>query len=191
MNSKRRADVEREVEAPSDENGNFTIYSNPNLDFLFGLMGGEPIPTKQDAFKPISVMQVAEDGTQTPIKDFYIKNEESNTIKAFTTRIKDIASDIFTEGKKIGKPNLVEVIISISTLQKRFGEVDVDNLAKCVLDGLNGIAFDDDSQVSVLMVQKFIHEMKLNSILIGITKLSSDRRGTLGDFALFSSANNF
>jgi len=64
--------------------------------------------------------------------------------------------------------------------------VDVDNLAKCVLDALNGIAFDDDSQVSVLVSQKFIHEMKQNSILIGITKLTHERRGALGNFAMFS-----
>ncbi|RZK11042.1 MAG: RusA family crossover junction endodeoxyribonuclease, partial [Flavobacterium sp.] len=55
--------------------------------------------------------------------------------------------------------------------------VDVDNLAKCVLDILNGIAFEDDSQVTSLLVNKFIHEMRLNSILIGVTKITELRRG--------------
>lgn len=31
---------------------------------------------------------------------------------------------------------------------------DADNIAKAVLDGLNGVAFVDDSQVVALMVKK-------------------------------------
>lgn len=34
------------------------------------------------------------------------------------------------------------------------GKPDTDNVAKCVLDSLNGMAFDDDSQVSFLIVTK-------------------------------------
>ena len=33
-------------------------------------------------------------------------------------------------------------------------KVDADNLAKSVLDALNGIAYDDDAQVSLLLVYK-------------------------------------
>ena len=32
---------------------------------------------------------------------------------------------------------------------------DVDNVAKCVLDGLNGVAYEDDSQVVTLEVRKY------------------------------------
>ncbi|CAH0273220.1 hypothetical protein SRABI27_03553 [Pedobacter sp. Bi27] len=59
---------------------------------------------------------------------------------------------------------------------------------KCVLDGLNGIAFDDDSQVSTLLSKKFIHEMKLNSILIAITKITDERAGLLGDIKLYGTS---
>lgn len=34
------------------------------------------------------------------------------------------------------------------------GKPDTDNLAKCVLDSLNGMAFDDDSQVTLLVISK-------------------------------------
>ncbi len=78
------------------------------------------------------------------------------------------------------------MIINVSTLERRYKEVDVDNLAKCVLDALNGIAFDDDSQVSTLISQKIIHPMKVDGLLIAITKLTATRRGFLGDPALFS-----
>ena len=39
---------------------------------------------------------------------------------------------------------------------KRFG--DIDNLSKSILDGLNGIAFEDDSQVAELHASKFFTE---------------------------------
>ena len=37
---------------------------------------------------------------------------------------------------------------------KSGGGGDADNFAKAVLDGLNGVAYDDDSQVTVLYVEK-------------------------------------
>ena len=74
-------------------------------------------------------------------------------------------------------PNAVQVHLSISITEKRYFEVDVDNLAKTVLDSLNGIAFDDDSQVSSLIVEKHVHPMKVNGILISITKLTDERKG--------------
>lgn len=39
-------------------------------------------------------------------------------------------------------------------------ECDVDNLAKSMLDGLNGIAYDDDRQVQKITVQKFFVDFK-------------------------------
>lgn len=35
------------------------------------------------------------------------------------------------------------------------GKPDCDNIAKAVLDALNGVAFDDDAQVVMLLVRKF------------------------------------
>ena len=32
---------------------------------------------------------------------------------------------------------------------------DLDNIAKAILDGLNGVAYEDDSQVSFLQIEKF------------------------------------
>lgn len=38
------------------------------------------------------------------------------------------------------------------------GKPDVDNLAKAVLDALNGLAWNDDSQVAILYVAKWVGE---------------------------------
>lgn len=37
-------------------------------------------------------------------------------------------------------------------------KIDSDNLAKSILDALNGVAYDDDSQVCLLIVQKLYGE---------------------------------
>ena len=75
-------------------------------------------------------------------------------------------------------PDKVQVSLSFSLTEKRFFEVDVDNLSKTVLiDSLNGIAYDDDKQVTSLIVDKHVHKMKVNGILIAITKLTDKRKG--------------
>ena len=74
-------------------------------------------------------------------------------------------------------PSDVQVSISISVKEERYHQVDVDNLAKTVLDSLKTIAFDDDSQVSSLIVDKHVQEMNVDGILIGITKITEDRKG--------------
>lgn len=162
-----------------------TFYSNPKIDFLFGLYGGKPIPTKQDKFAPIEVTQINENGEEEKLNNFYVKKPDIDSVIEFNKNIQDVARKIFNKENIIKKPNEVEVIISISVTEKRFKEVDVDNLSKCVLDSLNQIAFDDDSQVSSLICNKHIHSMKLNAIFIGITKLSENRKGIQGDIKLF------
>lgn len=164
-----------------------TFYQNPKVDHLFGFFKGEPIPTKQDKFKPIDVIRVGEDGKEEVLKNFYIKNPDSESVSRFHALIQELAKGEFTEGKKIIKPFEVEVILSISVTEKRFREVDVDNLAKSVLDGLNGIAFEDDCQVTTLICRKHIHPSKVNGILIGVTKLRPENQGFGEDIKLFSS----
>ena len=162
-----------------------TYYANPKIDFLFGLYGGKPIPTKQDKFAPIEVTQINENGVEEKLNNFYVKKPDIDSVIEFNKSIQDVANKIFNEGNIIRKPNQIEVIISISVTEKRFKEVDVDNLSKCVLDSLNKIAYEDDSQVSSLICNKHIHEMKLNAIVIGITKLTEKRKGIQGDIKLF------
>ena len=163
------------------------FYGNPKIDFLFGLYGGKPIPTKQDKFAPIEVTQINKEGVEEKLNNFYVKKPDIDSVIEFNKSIQDVAGKIFNSENIIRKPNEVEVIITISVTEKRFKEVDVDNLSKCVLDSLNKIAYEDDSQVSSLICNKHIHEMKLNAIFIGITKLTKNRKGIQGDIKLFGS----
>jgi len=160
-----------------------TYRLNPNIDFYFGFISTSPIPTKQDKFAPIKVEPYYEIEEHI-LNNLYVKKPDIDSIIEFNKEISNICSKIFTEENKITKPHNVEVIISISVTEKRFKEVDIDNLSKCVLDSLNNIAFDDDVQVTSLIADKHIHPMKVNAILIGITKLTESRKGIMSNIKI-------
>jgi Holliday junction resolvase RusA-like endonuclease len=48
-------------------------------------------------------------------------------------------------------PGLVRVVMHFYYRRKRSERVDIDNLIKSVLDGLNKVAWDDDAQVRFIM----------------------------------------
>lgn len=161
----------------NDKKKYVTFRQNPNIDFLFGYFDGMQVPTKQDAFKPIDVVAIDENGTETVLKDFYQRKPEKASIQNFKNFIRELTADRFKESDRIKMPDKVQVSLSFSLTEKRFFEVDVDNLSKTVLDSLNGIAYDDDKQVTSLIVDKHVHKMKVNGILIAITKLTDKRKG--------------
>ena len=162
----------------SDNKDEYIIFKqNPNLDFLFGYFGKMPIPTKQDGYKPIDFVGIDDESAETVLKDFYQRKPETLSVQKFKNAIQEITKDKFKESDKIEMPNQVHLSLSISITEKRFFEVDIDNLAKTVLDSLNGIVYDDDKQVSSLIVDKHIHPLNVNGILIGITKLTKNRKG--------------
>ena len=63
----------------------------------------------------------------------------------------------------IRKKHLAEVGIKIEIYCKKLiSKPDIDNVCKGILDSLNGLAYNDDSQVIKLEVEKFIsYEEKL------------------------------
>ena len=162
-----------------------TYYKNPKIDFLFGIYGGNAIPPKHDQFKPVKIVETDENGNKKILKDFYVKKPGKNAVVEFEELLKKTASKKFNDETRIKIPNEIEVVISISVLEKQFKIVDVDNLAKSVLDGLTGVAFDDDAQVTNLIVNKHIHPMKINAVFIGITKLTEEKRGFGGEIKIF------
>lgn len=48
----------------------------------------------------------------------------------------------------------VDGLVSVSLHVYCRGKMDVDNVAKSILDGLNGVAYEDDGQVVELLVKK-------------------------------------
>jgi Holliday junction resolvase RusA-like endonuclease len=159
------------------ENKDKVFQKNPKIDFLFGYFGGMQVPTKQDTYQPTDVVGIDENGIETILRNFYVKRPNTQSVNAFKEFLHSIAKKEFNEENRIKMPSDVQVHLSISVLEDRYHQVDVDNLAKTVLDSLKTIAFDDDCQVSSLIVDKHIHPMKVNGILIAITKITSERKG--------------
>lgn len=76
---------------------------------------------------------------------------------------------VFFTAKQVIKEPLkgsVSVEIKVYTTAK---SMDIDNVAKSILDGLNGIAYKDDKQVKKLVVEMF--ESKNEGVEIEIKKL--------------------
>lgn len=162
-----------------------TYYKNPKIDILFGFYGGKPIPTKQDKFKPLEAYSVDDNGDEIEVKNLYERKEDKNSIKEMKQIVFDSAKIAFKERGTIKKPAEVEVILSFSMKERRFKQIDIDNLSKTVLDGLVGVAFEDDSQVSTLIAKKHVHELKIDAILIGITELTNEKNSISDDIKLF------
>ena len=163
-----------------------TIRQNPEIDFVFGLFDGEPIPVKKEQFKPVEMTKINDDGSKEIIRDFYIKEPDNDAVRRFTKWIQDCAQNVIVKDEMIMPPHEVEVIIDVSIKPNRYKNVDVDNIAKCVLDSLTGIAYKDDSQVASLIIRKVNHPMETNGILIGITKMRPEKPGFNSKITLYS-----
>jgi Holliday junction resolvase RusA-like endonuclease len=160
--------------------GDKVYRMNPKIGVLFGIFGIE-VKTKQDSYKPAS-----NEGIRSPEgMDLYLKKDDKESVRVTKKEIAEVATDVLRKNNlsMIGKPSMVEVVISISIKQSRFEQVDIDNLSKTVLDGLIGIAFENDSQVVTLLAKKHVYEE--NAVLIGITDLSNVNMGLCSDTWLF------
>ena len=162
-----------------------TFRQNPKIEILFGFYGGKPILTKQDKYKPLKAFEIDEDGNEVELKNFYERKEDKNSIQEMKELVSEYATEAFKEKGIIKRPANVEVVLSFSVKERRFKEVDIDNLAKTILDGLTGVAFEDDAQVSSLIVNKHVHALKIDALFIGVTELTEENKGFGNDINLF------
>jgi Holliday junction resolvase RusA-like endonuclease len=162
------------------------LKKNPDLDFFIGFLGGAEIPTKQDWYEPMTGYKftvVEQDGTETEMDeyDFYIKKKSGNNLKKFNDTFKEQIRENLKTEHPYKKPEKLEVIISVSMDEERLGKVDVDNLAKAILDCFNGLVFEDDSQIVSLMVFKDINGFyPINGLMVGVRRLGNKTSWTDG-----------
>ncbi|RZL41225.1 MAG: RusA family crossover junction endodeoxyribonuclease [Pedobacter sp.] len=159
-----------------------TYYQNPKVDYLFGYVGDLIVPTRQGDYRPIP-NEKNENGEDI-LNNYYVKKPATASQNDFRNYIQGLSKEIF-KNIRIDKPQEIEVLISVSMLEKRYRSVDVDNIAKAVLDSMKEIVFEDDSQIANLIIKKFIYSE--NSILIGITRLTEENKGFCNNLSLFSS----
>jgi Holliday junction resolvase RusA-like endonuclease len=157
------------------------LKKHPELDFFYGFFGGGEIPTKQDKFKPIIgkelYVKVGDEFKKVEDENLYLKKESEAGHKKFEEELK-IAILNNVKGDRnfpIKNPQKVEAILHISMDEKRLNLVDIDNLTKSILDCMNGLVFEDDSQVLNILASKDIHPLvPLNSLMIGVRKIKAD-----------------
>ncbi|GAL77109.1 hypothetical protein JCM19275_1401 [Nonlabens ulvanivorans] len=148
---------------------------NPDFDFICGYIGGfDDVPTKQDKFKPIkqkTLFYKDEDGNEHQLEgEFYASNNKAKeNLKKFEANFVECIDLMLTEDHPYKSPTQLEVVMNIKMSEKRLKSVDVDNLAKSVLDFMTGRVFEDDSQVSSLFVTKGVIKDELVPQLSGIT----------------------
>lgn len=168
-----------------DDKNYVTFRQNPDIDILFGNVN-KIIPSKREDFKPINVKIIKEDGEEEILDNFYVKKPSTKSVVEFENYVRQQISEPSLDYKKILKPSIVEVVIAITVSKKKFFEIDLDNIAKTVLDTLKGHLFEDDSQVANLVCRKDTHKKNMNGFFIAVTELLENRKGILGDFYLLS-----
>lgn len=159
-----------------------TINKDPDLDFFIGRLGGFEIPTKQDKFKPMlgyEFFTTEKDGVKEKVTDldFYTKKKSENTLKKFEEDFTQLIKENLKEEHPYKKPEKLEVIISVSMDEKRLESVDIDNLAKAILDCFNGLVYEDDSQIVSLLAFKEINGFyPVNGLMVGIKRLEKKKK---------------
>jgi Holliday junction resolvase RusA-like endonuclease len=161
------------------------IKKNPKLDWAVAMLGGPAVPTKQDKFKPLEGMHgVLQDGDEEKIfEQLYIKNPDKPAIEEFAKKLSAFLKENVNEEMPYKIP--VEVILCFTINKKRLFQVDVDNLSKNILDVMNGIIFEDDSQVVHLLAMKEVHAYDTNGLMIAVNKVNQQGGGWFGNIKLF------
>lgn len=150
-----------------------TFVANPYFDELL-LFFGNTILTSQDRFKPIACEQCGK-------QNLYEKKGKDN--KA------DYIQDVHAKLKADPNPDWpfkgkLQVQFFVSDKQSRLDEVDLDNLAKAILDSLKGVVFQDDAQiVSLTAGKEWVHGTVAS--MVAVKQLEPDEKPKLQDY-LFS-----
>lgn len=157
--------------------------NNPEFDLICGYIGGfDDVPTKQDKFKPIQQKKLFykdDEGIEHQLEgEFYMSNNKAKAnLKKFETEFVSCIDLVLTDEHPYEPPIHLEVVMNIKMSEKRMKTVDVDNLAKSVLDFMTGRVFNDDSQVSSLFVTKTVIKdefvPQLSGIIVGVKILNN------------------
>ena len=118
------------------------------------------------------------------INNLYQKKPSSKSVKDFEKMIqKQLISSGFQYNSH-NKSDIFEVVITLTMPKNKLFTIDLDNIAKTVLDSIKGYIFKDDSQVCTLICKKSISKLNGYGFLIAVTKLTENREGILKEFWL-------
>ena len=94
---------------------------------------------------------------------------KGKAVSNWDPKVKEWRKKVATEcSKHFNAPLPGPVGLHLSFCRSNARAVDIDNLAKCVMDAMQGIAYYDDAQVSYLEAFKRIDVMERPYVLITI-----------------------
>jgi len=147
-----------------------TFFANPYFDELM-VFYGNTVLTSKDMFSPYSCNQCSR-------RELYEKRDKKNK----ADYIQDIQS-------RLGKnPNpkwpfkgRLQIQFSVSDKLKRLKQIDLDNLSKAILDSLQGVVFENDAQIDVLIATKAFTKGLIGN-MIAIKELNSREKPKFQQF---------
>lgn len=90
-------------------------------------------------------------------------------VKAWQADVGWVAQQMM-RAKRMMDPLTGNLIVSLDFQLGNARRVDLDNLSKAVLDGLNGICWEDDRQVFALHLVKVVCEKSLAGVFVSIAQ---------------------
>jgi Holliday junction resolvase RusA-like endonuclease len=139
-----------------------TYYSNPYFDEVI-LFWQLEVFTSQDKYKPFTCNECER-------KELYIGESKKNKADFIAKIQKELLKQKNQEwpfGERLS------IQYSISDTQSKINLVDLDNLAKSILDSLNGVVYKDDRQAVGLSGIKYVVR-GLKGVFVAIKRLEKD-----------------
>lgn len=100
------------------------------------------------------------EGEPRPKQSFRVSGKNGGyqpaRVKAWQTDVAIAAQDAMRKLGRFNEPLQEQLSVSLLFFLGNNRRVDIDNLSKAVLDGLNGIVFQDDQQVVELSLRKLV-----------------------------------
>ena len=118
--------------------GDKHFYGNPYFDEIMIFL--TRIPTSQDKFKPYK----CSDFKEPELYKGYLKANKTDFVEVIGNALKNNPNPEWPFENKL----LIQ--FDVSDFSIRIDEVDLDNLAKTLIDALKGIVFNNDNQVVAL-----------------------------------------
>lgn len=137
------------------------FLGNPYFDEIMIFM--TRIPTSQDKYKQFKCLNCNE----SELYQSYSKANKTGFIQTIKEALKENSNPEWPFDKNI----LVQ--FSVSDEPNRIGEIDLDNLAKTLMDALKGTLFIDDNQVVALAGTKGVVK-DIRGCIVSIRNLERD-----------------
>ena len=156
-----------------------TFIANPYFDELI-LFAGTEVFTYQEHLKPIECIQCNRQNL------YEMRNKGKGNKSEYIERIKEIMNGEKNPDWPFKERLLVQ--FGISTIKSKLDTIDIDNMAKTILDIFKGLIYENDSQVIALAGDKNF-TLGRKAFFVAIKRLGPNERPVFQEY-LYSGKMN-